>query len=68
MTPWSIAHQALVSMDFPGKNTGVGCHSLLNGRDLQPRDQALITCIAADSLLSEAPGNRPLRVGENNSK
>ena len=27
-TPWTIAHQAPLSMG-PGKNTGVGCHSLL---------------------------------------
>ena len=30
-TPWSIAHQAPLSMKFPGKNTGVGCHFLLQG-------------------------------------
>ena len=23
-TPWTVAHQALLVMDFPGKNTGVG--------------------------------------------
>ena len=29
-TAWTIAHQApLVRGDFPGKNTGVGCHFLL---------------------------------------
>ena len=28
-TPWTVAHQAPWSMEFPGKNTGVGCHSLL---------------------------------------
>ena len=28
-TPWTVAHQAPLSMDFPGKNTGVGCHFLL---------------------------------------
>ena len=28
-TPWTAAHQALLSWDSPGKNTGVGCHSLL---------------------------------------
>ena len=28
---WTIAHQAPLSMDSPGKNTGVGCHSLLQG-------------------------------------
>ena len=28
-TPWTVAHQAPLSMNFPGKNTGVGCHFLL---------------------------------------
>ena len=27
----SVAHQAPLSMDSPGKNTGVGCHALLQG-------------------------------------
>ena len=26
VTPWTVVHQAPLSMDFPGKNTGVGCH------------------------------------------
>ena len=26
-TPWTVARQAPLSMDSPGKNTGVGCHS-----------------------------------------
>ena len=30
-TPWTIAHQAPLSMGFPGKNTGMGCHLLLQG-------------------------------------
>ena len=30
-TPWTVAHQAPLSMGFPGKNTGVGCHFLLQG-------------------------------------
>ena len=25
-TPWTATYQATVSMDFPGKSTGVGCH------------------------------------------
>ena len=29
-TPWTVARQALPG-DFPGKNTGVGCHFLLQG-------------------------------------
>ena len=35
LTPWTIASQAPLSegfrRDFPGKNTGVGSHSLLHG-------------------------------------
>ena len=31
VTPWTVAHQAPPSMDSPGKNTGVGCHFLLQG-------------------------------------
>ena len=30
-TPWTVALQAPLSMDFPGKNAGVGCHFLLQG-------------------------------------
>ena len=29
VTLWTIAHQAPQSVDSPGKNTGVGCHFLL---------------------------------------
>ena len=28
---WMVARQAPLSMGFPGKNTGVGCHFLLQG-------------------------------------
>ena len=28
-TPWTIALQVLCPWDSPGKNTGVGCHFLL---------------------------------------
>ena len=31
VTPWTAARQATPSMGFPGKNTGVGCHFLLQG-------------------------------------
>ena len=30
-TLWTVAHQATLSMDSLGKNTGVGCHFLLQG-------------------------------------
>ena len=29
--PWTVAWQASLSMNFPDKNTGVGCHCLLQG-------------------------------------
>ena len=29
--PWTVACQAPLSMDSPGKNTRVGCHALLQG-------------------------------------
>ena len=35
-TPWTIACQAPLSMDFPGKNTGMCCHFLLQGNLLIP--------------------------------
>ena len=28
-TPWTVAYRLLRPWDFPGKNTGVGCHFLL---------------------------------------
>ena len=31
VTPWAVARQAPLSMDFPGKNTGESCHFLLQG-------------------------------------
>ena len=33
-TPWTAAYQAPLSMDFPGKSTGVGCHCLLRDSSL----------------------------------
>ena len=31
VTLWAIARRLLCPWDFPGKNTGVGCHALLQG-------------------------------------
>ena len=31
VTPWTVVHQAPLSMEFPGKNKGLGCHFLLQG-------------------------------------
>ena len=52
VTPWTVARQAPAPMDFPGKNTGVGCHFLLQGtfmaQGLNPR---LLHCQADSSPL-----------------
>ena len=31
VTPWTVARQCPLSKDSPGKDTGVGCHALLQG-------------------------------------
>ena len=44
-TLWTVAHQAPLSMGFAGKNTGVGCHFLLQGIFLiQGSNPALLHC------------------------
>ena len=48
-TPWTIIHQAPLSMDFPGKNTGAGCHFLLQG-SFRSRDPTLVSCIGRHIL------------------
>ena len=55
-TPWTITHQAPLSMDFPGKNTEVDFISSSWGPS-QPRDQACVSCIGRQILYHwEAPG------------
>ena len=50
VTPWTVAHQAPLSMAFSSKNTGVGGH--LPDPGIEPRSPAL----QVDSLPSETPG------------
>ena len=49
-TPQTVKPTNLWPWDSPGKNTGVGCHSLLQGAS-QPKDRTLVSCIA-DTLYS----------------
>ena len=70
-TPETTAHQAPVSMDFPGKSTGVGCHCLLRlnmlgHNKLLPISHILmskshyhyipLSCLPLDLLQTEVPG------------
>ena len=58
-TPWTAACQAPLSMDFPGKGTGVGCHCLLQIKDtynLQIQRKPLLTCdIFPHCLYKDSP-------------
>ena len=44
-TPWTVAHQAPLSIGILGKNTGVGQHFLLQGSS-RPRYRTQVSCIA----------------------
>ena len=50
----------LCPWDFPGKNTGVGCH-FFSRESSRPRDQPHISCIAGGFFTTEPPG-KPLYV------
>ena len=60
-TLWTVACQAPLSMESPGKNTGVGCHALLQGIFLtEGLDPSLFSCIGRQafyhlSTIWEAP-------------
>ena len=59
-TPWTLTHQAPLSMDFPGKNIGVGCPFLLQGIfPTQGWNPGLLHC-QEDSLPGELPGKLSL--------
>ena len=49
--------------DSPGKNTGVGSHSLLQGNLPTPGIEPSSPTLQADSLPSEPPGKPLLKVG-----
>ena len=51
----------LCPWDLPGKNTGVGCHFLLQGSS-QPRDQTLVSYIAGAFFTIGAAKEPPSRV------
>ena len=46
-----------VHVDSPGKNSGVGCHALLQGNLPNPGIKPRPPTLQADSLASEPPGN-----------
>ena len=55
-TPWTVTLQALCPWDVPGKNTGVGCHFLLQGIFLTQELNPVSPVLQVDSLPTEPPG------------
>ena len=58
VTLWTIACQAPLSMGFPGKNTGVGCHALLQEIfSIQGSNHVTCgSCMADRFFTAEPPG------------
>ena len=57
-TPWTVGHQAPLSVGSPGKNTGVGCHFLLQGIfPTQGSNSHLLSLAQAGSLPLARPEN-----------
>ena len=64
LTPWAVTSQASLSMGFSSKNTGVGCHSLLQGVfPTQESNPGLVHCgqILYFPWSSELPGKKELQ-------
>ena len=58
-TLWTVARQAPLSMEFSSKNTGVGCHTLLQGIFPTQRLHLSLLCLLhwqEDSLPLAPPG------------
>ena len=45
VTPWTVGHQAPLSMGSPGKSTGVRCHFLLQGIFPTQESNAGLPCL-----------------------
>ena len=72
VTAWTAAHQAPRPWDFPGKNTGVGCHFLLQCMKVKSESEVVQSCLTlcdpmdcslrptmCDGMDSSPPGSRP---------
>ena len=57
-TPWTAAYQASPSMDSPGKNTGVGCHFLLQCMKVESESEVAQSCLTlSDPMDCSLPGS-----------
>ena len=63
-TLWTIAHQAPLSWDSPGKNTGMGCHALQQGIFPTQGTKPRLLCLLhwqVGSLPLAPPGKFPFK-------
>ena len=57
-TPETAAHQAPLSWDSPGKNTGVGCHFLLQCMKVKSESEVTQSCLTLSNLMDcSLPGS-----------
>ena len=58
VTPQTTAHQAPLSLDSPGKNTGVGCHFLLQCMKVKSKSEIVQSCpTLSDPMDCSLPGS-----------
>ena len=58
VTPWTAAHQAPRPWDSPGKNTGVGCHFLLQCVKVKSEREVAQLCLTlSDPMDCSPPGS-----------
>ena len=52
------AHQAPLSLGFSGKNTGVGCHFLLQSMKVKSKSEVAQSCLTLSDLMEcSSPGS-----------
>ena len=62
VTPWTAAHQAPCPWDSPGKNTGVGCHFLLQCMKVKSESEVAQSCLTLSDPMAAAH-QAPLSIG-----
>ena len=58
VTPWTAAYRLLCPWDSPGKNTGVGCHFLLQCMKVESESEVTQSCLTlSDPMDCSPPGS-----------
>ena len=59
-TPETAAHQAPRPWDSPGKNTGVGCHFLLQHMKVKSESEVAQSCLTLCDPIDGSPSGSPV--------